>query len=392
MKNSLKKILSEIKTPAFMYVESFHVTQINNFIQKVNQQNINVNIYYSVKTNDSTFVLEQIAKHVTGMEVISCRELELVSSIRNVANIIVNGPCKTEIFLNKAIDCGAYIYIDNENEFQLLLRILKEKKQCIDAGLRLMYGDNISDSKFGITPNSSFYNRLLLEKDSYNAHINITGLHSHVSSYEESNDEFHTRISDMKKRADDFENKGFSIKYINIGGGFDPLVRLNCLMEWEPLNDLDDKSSILKSVFLSDPDFFSEKVLVMEPGRALSEGAILGVGEVVTIKSVNEIMYVFIDFSTAFAGGSHPAESCINVVVLEKSTGKLHPLKKDNQSKTMLCGPLCSGSDNFGFYSGKEICLGDRIILLNAGAYSLSFRWHGPEKLPEITYFCEELI
>ena len=236
MKNSLKKILSEIKTPAFMYVESFHVTQINNFIQKVNQQNINVNIYYSVKTNDSTFVLEQIAKHVTGMEVISCRELELVSSIRNVANIIVNGPCKTEIFLNKAIDCGAYIYIDNENEFQLLLRILKEKKQCIDAGLRLMYGDNISDSKFGITPNSSFYNRLLLEKDSYNAHINITGLHSHVSSYEESNDEFHTRISDMKKRADDFENKGFSIKYINIGGGFDPLVRLNCLMEWEPLN------------------------------------------------------------------------------------------------------------------------------------------------------------
>lgn len=390
MKNRLKTISAEIKTPAFLYSQPFHLAQIKKFLQKAND--LKTAIYYSVKTNDSVFLLEEIAKHVTGMEVISLRELELVSSMNDVNKIIVNGPCKTEQFLNKAIECGAYIYIDNEHEFQRLVSILKEKNQRIDAGLRLMYGNNLHDSKFGINTNSSFYNHLLLKKDDYNAHINITGLHSHVSSYEESNDDFHARVSDMKKRADEFEKNGFSINYINIGGGYDPIVRLKAWMEWEPLNDFDHKMALLKDVFLSEPDFFREKTLIMEPGRALSEGAIVGIGEVVTIKSLNEVTYVFMDFSTAFAGGSHPAESCINMVALERGTGKVYPLKKDNQSKTLLCGPLCSGSDNFGFYSGKSFSVGDRILLLNAGAYSLSFRWHGPEKLPDITYFCEELI
>ncbi|HHT0594936.1 TPA: hypothetical protein ACTXXA_003510 [Legionella anisa] len=386
MENNLIARLSEIKTPAFVYAESFHLTQINLLVQKINQQKINTRIYYSVKTNDSKFVLEQVAKHISGMEVISLRELELVNSIPNVKKIIVNGPGKNENFLRKAVDCGAYIYIDNENEFYLLEKILKEKNQCINVGLRLMYGNSISDNKFGISTNSSFYTKLLLEKDTYNSYIKITGLHSHVSSYEESYDAFQMRISDMKIRVGEFENNGFFIDNINIGGGFEPLARLNYQMEWEPIDDFDKKISLLKNVLFSEPGFLMNKSLIIEPGRALSEGAILGIGEVVTIKSSNETTFVFINFSTAFAGGSHPAESCINMLVLEKKTGKIYPLEKDIKSKIMLCGPLCSGNDNFGFCSDRDFSIGDRIILLNAGAYTLSFRWHGPEKLPEITY------
>ncbi len=390
MNNNLLSALSEIETPAFVYHESFHLKQIQKLIQTINLQNLNTCIYYSVKTNDSQFVLENIAKHEAGMEVISLRELELVKSIPSVQKIIANGPCKSKKFLIEAIECGAYIYIDNEDEFHLLMAILKERAQSIDVGLRLMYGNSISDNKFGISINSSFYNKLLLEKDSYDACIKITGFHSHVSSYDESNDEFHMRILDMKKRVDEFEKNGFIINNLNVGGGFKPLVRLNSNMEWDPINDFDKKNCLLNAVFLSSADYLTKKSIIIEPGRALSEGSILGVGEVVTIKSLNKLTFVFIDFSSAFAGGSHPAESCISMFVLEKNTGKLYPLNRDNQSKTMLCGPLCSGSDNFGLYSGRNFCIGDRIILLNAGAYSLSFRWHGPEKLPKVTYFREE--
>lgn len=386
MNNNLLMTLTEIKTPAFLYMESFHITQIKDLIQKINHHS-NTHLYYSVKTNDSTFVLKQIAKHMAGMEVISLRELELVKLIPGVAKIIVNGPCKTAQFLSKAIDCGAYINIDNEIEFHLLDNILKEKNRCIDAGLRLMYGKSMCDNKFGINTNSTFYNKLLLEKGDYSKHIKITGLHSHVSGYDESIHEFHMRLIDMKKRTDQFRENGIFIKNLNIGGGLEPAVRLNGLMEWEPISDFEKKNTILKNLILSDTDFFNDTSLILEPGRALSEVAIVGVGEVVTIKSIQELNYVFIDFSTAFAGGFHPAESCIRAIVLEKKTGRLYPLKKVKQSKTMLCGPLCSGSDNFGFYSRRDFSVGDRIIFLNAGAYSLSFRWHGPEKLPEVTYF-----
>lgn len=390
MKNSLLNKISTIETPAFMYVKPFHLTQINQFLQKAKKQNKYTKVYYSVKTNDSTVVLEEIAKHVDGMEVISLRELALVKAIPQVNKIIVNGPCKTEQFLFEAVKCGAYIYIDNENEFYLLIKILKERKQSIEVGLRLMYGNGASDKKFGLSTRSSFYQGLLLDKESFHQYIDITGIHSHVSSYEESNEEFYNRISDMKKRADELETHGHFIKNINIGGGYEPVVRLNNLMEWEFLSDFDNKKATSQRVFLADADFITKKSLFMEPGRALSEAAILGVGEVVTIKSIKELTYVFINFSTAFAGGTHPAESCINLFVVEKNTGKLYPLTKNNQSKTMLCGPLCSGSDNFGLYSGRRFCVGDRIVLLNAGAYSLSFRWHGPEMLPKVTYFSEE--
>ena len=85
----------------------------------------------------------------------------------------------------------------------------------MDIGLRLMYGNSSSDNKFGLSTNSSFYHKLLLDKDSFHQYINITGLHSHVSSYEESDDEFCNRLSDMKKRADELERCGYFIKNIN---------------------------------------------------------------------------------------------------------------------------------------------------------------------------------
>ncbi len=390
MKNNLISNVSNINTPAFLYVEPFHSMQIQKFMQKTHHKNNNIFfIYYSVKTNDSRFVLDKIANAVDGLEVISLRELEMAHSIPNVKKIIVNGPCKTEKFLNQAINYNAYIYIDNEDEFYLLEKILKERNECINVGLRLMYGNNANDQKFGIKPLSGFYNKLLSNRNNYQNNINITGLHSHVSSYEESYDEFHHRIADMKIRVNEFQTKGFMIKNINIGGGFEPVVRLNHSMDWEIIDDFDKKRIILDKVLLSDLDFLLGKSIFIEPGRALSESAIVGVGEVVSIKKTKEIAYVFMNFSTAFAGGSHPAESCIKMLVLEKNTNKLYPLEQDSQSKTLLCGPLCSGSDNFGFYSGKKFCIGDRILLLNAGAYTLSFRWHGPDKLPEITYFSE---
>jgi diaminopimelate decarboxylase len=377
--------LALIQTPAFLYVPSFHHTQHTDFFETTTHSNIA--IYYSVKTNDSYAVLKKLAEHAAGMEIISLRELELVNTIPGVKKVIVNGPAKTEALLKAAVERDAYIYIDNEHEFYLLEKLLKARKKSIEVGLRLTYGDHAHDQKFGIHTQSSFYQNLLTDKNIQNAGLKITGLHAHVSSYQESETAFYHRISDMKKKVDELEQRGFDIKNVNIGGGFEPTIRLNNQLCWEKNRDVEKKMSYIQQIYLSDPKFLEKKSLFMEPGRALCEGAILGIGEVLNIKITPNVTFIFLDFSTAFAGGTHPAESCIQMFVLEKKTHRLYPLKKDPTSKMMLCGPLCSSNDNFGFYSGKNFSIGDKVILLNAGAYSLSFRWHGPESLPQVSYF-----
>lgn len=380
----LGKQLIKLNTPAFLYIPSFHQRQINLMLEEIKTQKINCKIYYSIKTNDSPFVLKQNASYLDGFEAISLRELKLARTLSKIKRILINGPCKTEAFLNEAINAKAYIYIDNEDEYYRLEKILKEKKQSIEVGLRMQYGTSEEDKRFGISTSSLFYKHLITQK---NELISISGLHSHVSSYAESTTQFSQRMIGMKKSLEEFEQHDSIINTINIGGGFDPLARLSTTQNWKSNEDFSSKCHLIKQVFSQ--DFFQKKTLLIEPGRALSEAAIIGVGEIITIKTTKQKKYVFIDFSTAFAGGNHPAEACIQFMLLKRKTGTLFPLNQTENSNTILCGSLCSGNDVFGSISKAHFTVGDRIILLNAGAYSLSFRWHGPEILPPVTYYHE---
>ncbi len=89
-------------------------------LEEIKTQKISCKVYYSIKTNDSPFILKQNAPYLEGFEAISLRELKLARSISKAKQILVNGPCKTEAFLNEAIKVKAYIYIDNEDEFYRL--------------------------------------------------------------------------------------------------------------------------------------------------------------------------------------------------------------------------------------------------------------------------------
>ena len=162
------------------------------------------NIFFSCKCNKSYALLKYAADNGCGVEVSSIYELK--DALKHTKRIIASGPAKDEKYLSKAIDNNVIISVDDIYE----LRKIKEINKKVKVFLRLSNLLNII-SRFGI--NVEQLNECLeIIKDSK---IQLEGISFHINNYN-----LDDRINAIKQILNIISEKGISIKYIDIGGGF----------------------------------------------------------------------------------------------------------------------------------------------------------------------------
>ncbi|MCL4244424.1 MAG: alanine racemase [Candidatus Dadabacteria bacterium] len=330
-----------------------------------------VAVSYSYKVNSIPGILEVVHRDGTWAEVASGFEYELARRLGVPGtSIVFNGPYKTREELERALDEGALVNVDNRDELETLKRIASEGGRNVAAGIRVStdVGINQLPDRFGFNLESGEAEAAAGECAA--AGIRVAGLHIHLTSYiirpgggegspardieliwPKDPEAYKRAAENLARLARDLETRhGIRIEYIDMGGGFPSVNALGPYVEavTEPL---------LAGFEGGDPP-----LLILEPGRAVVSDAIDLVSTVVASK--------------ALPGGRRAVVIDAGVNLLPTSfwrhqTVELLENPKGEPKETIVYGPLCLQTDIITRMSLPPLEPGDMLVVKNVGAYNI---------------------
>ena len=144
-------------------------------------------------------------------------------------DIIYNGPHKSEASLQRSIDEGAKIQIDNFDELRTIARLAESRRRTIDVAIRVFMETGAESlwTKFGFDADTNEATRAIAAIRA-SRHLKLVGLHTHVGTYvldPESYARAAEKLVELATKAR--SDHGFDVKYLNLGGGFASPSRLH---------------------------------------------------------------------------------------------------------------------------------------------------------------------
>lgn len=195
--------------------------------------------------------------------------------------------------------------------------------------------------------------------------VTVTGLHMHIGS---GTDLEHLRqVCDAMRKA--ATEVGRTVRMISAGGGLPVPYSAD-----ESYVDLEEYFRLWDTTRNDLSDAFGHRVdLEIEPGRYLTAESGYLIAEVRSVKKMGENLFFLVDAGfndlarPVMYGAHHPISLC----------GRRDDAAVREQVQAIIGGPLCESGDIFtqregGFVDSRRLpmaCVGDYVILENAGAY-----------------------
>jgi diaminopimelate decarboxylase len=366
--NDLSKISNTIGNSFYIYSNETFIQNYNEFLTLFRNIYPKTEIAYSYKTN----YLPEICKTVNNLggfaEVVSEMEYELALKVGvSPAKIIVNGPYKPYLALEKFLILGSIVNVDSLVEFENVKNIAKNHLDAtLRIGIRCNYEfSGVSVSRFGIDVSDPAFEKLLEELKSIK-NISIEIVHSHfpnrsLLTFEERA----VKIIDIYKK----HFQSFKPKYIDLGGGLGG--KLPDMLKIQLKNDADypDYASIIANRFRSeflDSEF--QPTLIIEPGTSLVANTLQFVCSVIEIKNIRGY---FIAITSGSKVNFHPMASKINVP-MQVVTNRT--LDSSFYESIDISGYTCMEGDYLYTNYKGELNHGDFLIFENVGSYSIVFK------------------
>lgn len=379
-------------TPLFVFDEASLVENFERFKKAFESVYPKVMVCYSVKTNNNLAVCKILSEKGAYAEVSSGLDLHIALKAGfSGEHIIFDGPFKPEETLRKAIEEGVLLF--NVESFVELERMDKVAgkmgvKQAIgirvnpfrDPGFskyfRLTNLINAAycnlDSRFGFSLDEAFEafrKALKLEN------LSVEGIMTHPYRGAP------RVLLPLMHRL--YEELGVEIKYLNIGGGFNP-GDVHFVGSKELIFDFIKRKVGLKSTLIKEsvPDIESvaksvvdeiklslgnlkEPILVVEPGRFIISSAGILLVRVDHVKNAGGYKWAVVDGGTNLLP-RFGAEELRKVVVANKAS-------EDSNEEFNIVGPLLYPNDFITLKAPlPKICEGDILAVFGCGAYTLS--------------------
>jgi diaminopimelate decarboxylase len=375
-KDAVTHLINETPSPAFIYFRKLVHKRYTDIISCLPQS---FQVYYAVKANPSSGILQELSSLGIGADVASLGELSrAIAHGISPDRIEFSGPGKSEAEISEAIRQGiSSINAESLAELESIVQISRQLdlrakvgirinplRKADDAGIRMS-----GDTQFGIPLN------LVAEALSFiraNADtILFTGLHVHTGSQILSS----TALIENFRMILDISLETLSlgilpIRKINYGGGWGISYFSNqtCL-------NLKQLADGLKEVF-SEAKYSNLGQIrhIIEPGRFLVGECGLYVTRVLYKKPGAQRQFLIVD------GGMHQhyllAGGMGQVIRrnFEIDVISAQSQVNDIPSAYDIAGCLCTPQDILAnnFKCNREINKGDRIIFFNSGAYGAS--------------------
>ncbi|HOW31533.1 MAG TPA: hypothetical protein PLP88_08200 [Bacteroidales bacterium] len=366
----VKKIMEQYGSPVFILSEDTIRTTFKRAQRAFSTRYPKVQFAWSYKTNYLDAVCRIYHQEGSWAEVVSGFEYD--KALHNDVDgrkIIFNGPGKSEEDLKKAIDNDSLIHIDHLDELYLLIGIAGNSSRKPRVAIRVNMDTGIYPQwdRFGFNyENGQAWDAI--NKIVGSGKLELTGLHTHIGTFILTPNAYAVAATKLAELATEISNKfNFSIKYIDLGGGF--ASRNTLKGSYLPGPDVnptfDDYAEAISSALLNSRlDSSNLPLLILETGRALIDDAGYLAGSVVANKRLS--------------GGKKSVILDLGVNLLFTSFWYDHkitpaqsfPLHRED---TVLYGPLCMNIDvvreNISF---PQLNAGDGVVVHSVGAYNMT--------------------
>lgn len=313
----------------------------------------NSRVFYAVKANPDRDVLHFLNTFGIGFEIASEGELQMLASLGvEPERIITSNPIKTLKFLEQAVSYGIKYYAyDSVAEVEKLSR---HAPGC-NVYVRLSVPNEGSEwplsKKFGVELDEA--GELLLSAKKRG--LNPVGITFHVGSQCNNVYNWNTAIEKAKDLWEVAEQNGIRFCMLNIGGGY-PIHYTKNVVDIETIEKKIDRAIAKK--FPRDVEIF------IEPGRAVVGDAGIFVATVIGKARRGDENWLYIDVGVF--NGLMESIGGIKYVYIVGS--------RNEPERWTIAGPSC---DSFDVIDRGVLLpepeVGNRILILSSGAYTVSY-------------------
>ena len=320
-------------------------------------------IYYAVKANPATEIIELLRDKGSSFDIASIYELDKVMATGvGPERISYGNTIKKSRDIRYFFDKGVRLFAtDSEADLRNIAKAAPGSKIYVRI---LTEGSTSADwplsRKFGCQPDMAL-DLLILAKQ---LGLVPYGISFHVGSQQRDIDVWDAAIAKVKVIFERLkEEDGITLQMINMGGGF-PANYI------QRTNDLETYAAEITR-FLKE-DFGDElPEIILEPGRSLIANAGVLVSEVVLVarKSRTAVeRWVYADVGK-FRGLIETMDEAIKFPIWTE--------KKGEMEEVVIAGPTCDSADimyeNYKYGLPLNLASGDRLYWLSTGAYTTSY-------------------
>ena len=313
----------------------------------------NSRVFYAVKANPDREVLLFLNSFGIGFEIASEGELQMLASLGvEPERIITSNPIKTLKFLEQAVSYGIKYYAyDSVAEVEKLSRYAPGCNVYVRLSVPNEGSEWPLSKKFGVELDEA--GGLLLSAKKRG--LNPVGITFHVGSQCNNVYNWNSAIEKARDLWEVAEQNGIRFSMLNIGGGY-PIHYTKNVVDIETIEKQIDRAIAKK--FPKDVEIF------IEPGRAVVGDAGIFVATVIGKARRGDENWLYIDVGVF--NGLMESIGGIKYVYIVGS--------RNEPERWTIAGPSCDSFDviDHGVLL-PEPEIGNRILILSSGAYTVSY-------------------
>jgi ornithine decarboxylase len=351
--------MSEYQTPFFL----FDLEKVTYRYERISEAFPGAAIYYAVKANNHGEVLKTLVSSGSKFDIGSKHEAELILELGvEPRDMVFSAPIKLQSHIRDTFEMGLdHFVFDSEDELSKLALLAPGSRVMVRLSVDNKGSFFPLSMKFGAPPEEAA--SLLMAAGEMG--LDPYGIAFHVGSQCTCKQTWRRAMESAAEVNATLEKDGVKCRALDIGGGF-------------PIKYSDDVPSIeeiAEEVYdVFDSDFPAGTELIIEPGRYLvGESAVLASTVIGRARRADE-NWLFLDAS-AFHG----------LLEAQQVNGRFpYPVKATHngqqKKKYVLSGPTCDPDDTIlAEVWLPEVKVGDKLFILNTGAYSFVYatNFHG---------------
>ena len=346
----LNHIASSDEAPPYLLIDK---EVVRGKVSTIGRNIRNSKVFYAVKANPDMEVLRFLNSLGVGFEIASEGELQILATLGvGPERIITSNPVKTLKFLEKAVPYGiSYFSYDSIAEVEKLLRYAPGCNVYVRLSVPNEGSEWPLSKKFGVELDEAVELLLFARKKG----LNPVGVTFHVGSQCNNVYNWNTAIEKAKDLWEVSEQSGIKLSMLNIGGGY-PIHYTKNVVDVETIEKKIDRA--IGSKFSEDIEIF------IEPGRSVVGDAGVFVSTVIGKAKRGDENWLYIDVGVF--NGLMESIGGIKYVYIVGS--------RNEPEKWTIAGPSCDSFDVID----REVILpepevGNRILILSSGAYTISY-------------------
>ena len=386
--------VSELKaqygTPLYVYDENMLVNQCRTFINNFKSSKFNTEVLYASKAFSCLEVLRIASREGLGVDVVSLGEIHTAYKAGyDMKRAYFHGNNKTREELQYALEVGVgTIVIDNDYEYEMINKIVRESGNTVDVLLRINTGIDAhtheyiktakDDSKFGYSVYDETIYDLIADINNQ-SNLNFVGFHSHIGSqiFEK------TSFFEAVKVVMEFTKKvqeilGLTISVLNLGGGFGVYYT----EEDRPFELAEFLREYIEVVERESDNFGLDLTkVVIEPGRSLTCNA----GS--TLYSIGGVKKTFAGREYVFVDGGMADNPRYALYKAKYEAMLANKMNEEADTTYTVAGKCCESGDMLVMDANlPKAEQGDLLLVSSTGAYnySMSSNYNRLPKLPVV--------